>query len=73
MSVLFVCTLDNLLTEEIKLTTKIFKPMTYGTNPIRIRNNIFNKELSFKSPNTEVKAHVNIETGEVIFLYSKKS
>ncbi|RHH66397.1 MULTISPECIES: helix-turn-helix domain-containing protein [Vagococcus] len=73
MSVLFGCTLDELLKEELKLTTKIFKTMTYGTTaPLRIKNKILNKDLSFKNPNPEVKANVNMETGEVTFFIEQE-
>lgn len=73
MSVLFGCTLDDLLKEELKLTTKIFKTMTYGTTiPLRIKNKILNKDLSFKNPNPEVKANVNMETGEVTFFIEQE-
>lgn len=73
MSALFGCTLDDLLKEEIRLTTKIFKTMTYGTTtPLRIKNKIFNKELSLKNPNPEVKANVNMETGEVTFFIEQE-
>lgn len=73
MSALFGCTWDDLLKEEIRLTTKIFKTMTYGTTtPLRIKNKIFNKELSLKNPNPEVKANVNMETGEVTFFIEQE-
>ena len=69
MSLLFGCTLDELLREEIKLTTKTFKTMTYNnvTTPLRVKNAGEHKKISFKNQNPEVKANVNLDTGEVTF------
>lgn len=72
MSVLFGCSLDELLKEEIKLTTKTFKTMTYGAAPLRIKNRIFNKKLSLENPNPEIKANLNMETGEVTFFIEQE-
>ncbi|MHC5229012.1 helix-turn-helix domain-containing protein [Enterococcus sp. LJL99] len=68
LSVLFGCSLDDLLKEEIKMTTKIFKTMTYGDMPLKIRIN----EESFFAKGVEVKANVNTETGEVTFFIEQE-
>lgn len=72
LSVLFGCSLDDLLKEEIKLATKTFKTMTYGNTPVRIKSKTWNKDLSFKNPNPEIKANVNMETGEVTFFIEQE-
>lgn len=68
ISVLYGCTLDDLLKEEITMTTKNFKTMTYNSfsAPLRIKSD-HAKGSFFMSPNPEVKANVNLETGEVKF------
>lgn len=69
MSVLFGCSLDQLLKEEIKLTIKTFKTLAY-TNGMKdniSRLRIQTEEKTLIPKGAEVKANVNIETGEVTF------
>ena len=68
MSVLFGCTLDELLKEEIKMTNKVFKTMTYGDIPLKVRIN----EGKIIAKGVEVMANVNTETGEVTFFIEQK-
>lgn len=74
MSVLFGCSLDQLLKEEIKLTTKTFKTLAYANgmkdNIPRLR--IQTEEKTLIPKGAEVKANVNIETGEVTFFIEQE-
>lgn len=73
ISTLYGCSLDDLLKEEIKMTNKTFKTMTYNTQaPLRIKNRILNKNFSFKNPNPEIRANVNTDTGEVTFFIEQE-
>lgn len=68
MSVLFGCSLDELLKGEIKMTNKVFKTMTYGNIPLKVRTN----EGKIIAKGVEVMANVNTETGEVTFFIEQK-
>jgi len=74
MSILFGCTLDDLLKEEIELTTKIFKTLTYANgmkdNVPRLR--IQTNESHILPKGIEVKANVNMETGKVEFFIEQE-
>lgn len=69
LSVLFGMTLDDLLKEEINMTTKTFHTLAYANgmkdNIPRLRVQANNSSFMPKGP--EVKANVNMETGEVTF------
>lgn len=74
MSALFGCSLDDLLKEAIKLTTKIFKTLTYANgmkdNLPRLKIQTEKKTLIAKG--VEVMASVNMETGEVNFFIEQE-
>ena len=74
MSVLFGCSLDDLLKEEIKLTIKTFKTLTYANgmkdNLPRLKIQTEKKTLIPKG--VEVMANVNMETGEVNFFIEQE-
>lgn len=74
MSVLFGCSLDELLKEEIRMTTKTFRTMTYGAGikDGTMRLKIDTGKHLFAPKGVEVKANVNMETGEVLFFIEQE-
>lgn len=64
LSIIYGCTVDELLKEDLLNMTQSFKTSTYNTKiPLKLDTN---KSKIFPS-GVEVKANVNMETGEVKF------
>ena len=70
LSVLFGCSIDELLKEDKVMTTKTFKTMTYNNKitPLRLDTG----KSVWTSKGVEVKANVNMETDEVKFFVEKE-
>lgn len=70
LSVLFGCSIDELLKEDKVMTTKTFKTMTYNNKITQLR--LDTGKSVWTSKGVEVKANVNMETGEVKFFVGKE-
>ena len=69
LSVLYGCSLDTLLAEEVYVMTKTFKTITYNSKvPLKIDTG----KNRFFPDGVEIKANVNMETGEVTFFIEQE-
>lgn len=63
--------IEQLLIEEMTVLNKVFKTSSYGGIPLKIDSGK-NKFLPTKGTTVEVKANVNMETGEVKLFVEQK-